>query len=326
METEKDMHEKTSTIRDYLQLFRLPNVFTALADVTMGFLFVHGGLHPVGVYLCLAVASALLYTAGMVLNDVWDVEQDRRERASRPIAAGRIAMPQARRVGVGLLLSGVLFGWTAGYLPGAESLMPWRSGVVATLLALQVVFYDAVLKRTLLGPLAMGGCRLLNVLLGMSVASTVVSVPLLLGFNAAQLLAANGIGLYITGVTWFARREAAVSSRWQLAAATVVMASGIAVLGLIYYALSAEMPKTLANESTWFLLLGLFGFTIVRRCALAVVEPSPQRVQLAVRNAIWSLILLDAAVALLVGPLGWSVAIVALLIPTMVLGRWINAT
>ena len=40
--------------------------------------------------------------------------------------------------------------------------------LVAMLLAGCIVLYDAVLKRTPLAPLAMGACRMLNVLLGMS--------------------------------------------------------------------------------------------------------------------------------------------------------------
>jgi hypothetical protein len=42
---------------DYLRLFRLPNVFTAMADVTMGFLFVQMRLHPWPVYAVLVLAS-----------------------------------------------------------------------------------------------------------------------------------------------------------------------------------------------------------------------------------------------------------------------------
>ena len=133
-------------------------------------------------------------------------------------------------------------------------------------------------------------------------------------------------GVYIAGVTWFARREAATSSRWHLAAATFVIVCGIALLGLVYQALPLEIPKTLAHETTWLLLLGLLAFTIVRRCTVAVVEPSPQNVQLAVKNGIWSLIMLDAAVALLVCQPAWSLVIVALLVPTMFAGRWIAAT
>ncbi len=320
------LSNSAATYRDYLRLARLPNVFTAIADVTMGFLFVQGTLHPPLVFGCLLAASVLLYTSGMVLNDVWDVEQDRRERPERPIASGRVSLRQARRIGFALLIGGMLFGWVAGYLGLVAGAVSWRSGAVATLLAVTVVLYDAGLKRTFVGPLAMGSCRLLNVLLGMSVAMPAAGAALVWGYTAAQLLAATGIGVYIVGVTWFARHEAAESRRMHLAAATLVLASGIAVLGLVYSALPAGAPKALAHESTWFLLLGLLALTILRRCAMAVSEPTPRRVQLAVKNAIWSLIVLDAAVALLVSSPAWSLVIVTLLLPTMLLGQWVEST
>ena len=169
------MTETRSPWRAYLQLMRVPNVFTAVADVTMGFLFVSYRLERWPTYLMLVLASASLYLAGMVLNDVFDVEQDRRERPARPIPSGRVPIGPARRLGFALLASGVVSGWAAGLL--GEVAEPWRVGGVATLLALLVVWYDATLKRTPFGPLAMGGCRLLNVLLGMTAARRCLVTP-----------------------------------------------------------------------------------------------------------------------------------------------------
>ena len=190
---------------DYLRLLRLPNAFTAIADVAMGFLFVHQGLSPPLVFACLAVASVHLYLAGMVLNDVWDVEIDRVARPERPLAAGRISVRTARRLGFGLLTLGVASGWLAGFLGLVPEAIVWRAGVVASLLAINVVLYDGVLKRTVLGPVGMGICRFLNVLLGMAVAAPAGDHSLGLGFASYQFVPAAGIGLYIVGVTWFAR-------------------------------------------------------------------------------------------------------------------------
>ncbi len=320
------MNTNSSRLLDYLRLFRLSNVFTAIADVTMGFLFVHRTLQPWPVFLLLAAASALLYTSGMVLNDVGDVEQDRQERPHRPLPAGRIAVAAARRLGWALLLSGVLCGGLAGVWGLVDPAPIWRSGLVATLLAGCVLLYDGGLKRTPVGPLGMGACRMLNVLLGMSVAAPWTVAPSVLGFGTHHLLAAGGIGLYIVGVTWFARTEATVSRRGSLAAATVVMLAGIGLLGLLHAELPPGFPRTLGRDSTWFLLLGLMAFVIVRRCVVAVAEPSPRRVQLAVRNCLRSLIFLDAAVALLVSQPVWSLVILAYLVPTIVLGLWIEST
>ncbi|MHB8969308.1 MAG: UbiA family prenyltransferase [Pirellulaceae bacterium] len=320
------MNTRSSTLLDYLRLFRLTNVFTAIADVTMGFLFVQGTLRPWPVFLTLAAASSLLYTAGMVLNDVGDVELDRQERPHRPLPAGRVALAVARRLGWVLLISGMLCGTLAGLLGLVDNAPVWRSGLVATLLAGCIVLYDGGLKRTPAGPLGMGACRLLNVLLGMSVAAPWTVAPTVLGYGVHHLLAAGGIGLYIVGVTWFARTEATLSRRWSLGAATLVMLCGIGMLGMLHAEWPSADPRTLPRDSNWFLLLGLLAFVIVRRCAVAVAEPSPRRVQLAVGSCLRSLIFLDAAVALLVSQPVWALVILAYLVPTVVLGLWIEST
>ena len=92
----------------YLQLLRLPNVFTALADVGMGFLVTHpqwavGDGWRLGALLA---ASSSLYLAGMVLNDAFDREIDALERPERPLPSGRIAPATAWRLGLDLVASG----------------------------------------------------------------------------------------------------------------------------------------------------------------------------------------------------------------------------
>jgi 4-hydroxybenzoate polyprenyltransferase len=305
-----------SRLQAYLQLFRLPNIFTAIADVMMGFLFTHPALEPVGLFFLLVAASCLLYTAGMVLNDVFDVEVDRQERPGRPIPSGRISPFAARWLGFELLIVGAALGWLASFFAG-----DLRAGIVASGLALCVLAYDAGLKRTPLGPVAMGGCRFLNVLLGMSLA-----VDPLLGtprpWQEAHLLVAAGIGVYIVGVTWFARREAATSGRWQLALATLVLLAGIALL--------AWLPnwdrRIIVPISRWHVFWGLIAVLIAWRCGRAVITPSPGNVQAAVKHCILSLILLDAVVVFAVRGGFWAVMVMLLTVPAMLIGRWIYST
>ena len=197
----------SSPVRDYLQLVRLPNLFTAVADVAMGFIVAQPwsarrGFEPwqwasLGT---LAAASVLLYAAGVVLNDVFDLEIDRQERPERPLPSGRIAAGAARRLGWTLLWLGV------GTASGAVALVGhFRPGAAAAMLATAIIVYDAWLKRTPLGPLAMGACRMLNVMLGMSAADA----PLCAG----GWLVAGGIGVYVAGVTWLARKKSRQSAR-----------------------------------------------------------------------------------------------------------------
>jgi 4-hydroxybenzoate polyprenyltransferase len=318
--------EHPSRLLAYLRLFRLPNVFTAIADVAMGYFFVSGSLHDWGSLLLLAAASCLLYTAGMVLNDVYDFDIDAKDRPFRPLPSGQISLARARLLGYGMLAVGVGLAFAAGAMAVTRPVLTFRSGMVAVCLATCVVVYDAVLKKTVFGPLAMGGCRFFNVLLGMSIGAVGGWHPLL--FEPTYFMVAGGIGVYIAGVTWFARTEAkAESSRGMLIFGVAVMAVGVMLLAFFpRYATLPGLEYRLESTMVWPLALFLMTVSILRRCLAAVGDPSPERVQAAVKQCIFSLIVLDAAVVLLVAHWAFAIAVLALLVPTFVLGKWVYST
>jgi len=321
-------------IRALLELIRLPNVFTVIADILMGYLFVHPSLAPTPRFLCVLASSIALYWAGMVLNDVFDVEQDRVERPDRPLPSGRISLGMARGLGWGLLAAGVALGFFAGRVaPAAE--LPWRSGVIAMLIAACVVLYDGVFKKSALGPLFMGGCRTGNILLGMSAGPVIhdYATPVL-QFDAAQLSIACGLGLYVAGVTWFARNEAqedgvGSGGRGDLQRGMMVM-----IIGLLWLALFTQTSVCQGGRydlqmkpAIWPLMVLLLGVSVIRRVVSVVMNPSSLGVQVAVRQCILSLIVFDAAICLASrNPWYWSVLIIALIVPMLGLGRWFYST
>ena len=211
----------------YLQLVRLPTVFTAMADVLLGYSLTHvfivgpKGWDDPQRFFGLLASSCCLYLSGMVFNDVFDRKQDAAERPGRPIPSGRVSLTSAVVLGAVLMIAGL----ESAALVGKIRLH------VAGLLALAVLLYDGVLKQTLLGPLAMGSCRFLNVLLGASAHQPQWVPPGLL--VRPQLLAAIGLGVYIVGVTLFARTEARTSSRWQLGLGQLLFNLGIVILGAL---------------------------------------------------------------------------------------------
>jgi len=311
----------------YLRLMRLPNVFTALADVAMGFAFARDWSQPFRasdavLLACLSAASALLYTAGMVLNDLFDYEVDRKERPFRPLPSGQISLGTARALGFGMLGLGVGLGWLAGLAYGGQidQAIPWRSGLIATALAGCVLLYDGFLKRTPLGSLGMGACRFLNVLLGMSVSSTIVGLPL--GYTLPEYLAAAGIGVYVVGITWFARNEAGQSSRASLVAGLATMALGIGLLG---YSLKDRTDLQFEHLHIW-VLLGLLLFPTIRRGLVAVNSLNPGHVQATVKQSIISIIVFDATICIAVAPTAYALSVLALLAPAVILGRWVYST
>jgi 4-hydroxybenzoate polyprenyltransferase len=308
----------------WLQLLRLANVLTVVADVMMGYLVTHGDLQPPLHFALLAAASCLLYLSGMVLNDVFDAEVDARERPERPIPSGRVSRQSAAAVGWAMLTSGVLVAMFTSY--AASDLRP---AMIAVPLAANIVLYDAVFKRTIFAPLLMGGCRMLNVLLGMSLGfmskptfdgATMVQPPWI-----AEWLIAVGIGIYVAGVTIFARTDARESSRGQLVGGLIVLLSGIALLGAVPV-LTTYSPPLVVGPRGWYLLWLVLALVTSRRCAFAIWEPSPQRVQAAVRHCVQSIIVLDAAVcAGYAGPF-WGLVVLALIFPTLMLAQWLKAT
>ena len=283
--------------RAYAQLVRLPNVFTALADIAVGTLALQALRPGLGLF----AASACLYSAGMVWNDYFDVEQDRRERPFRPLPSGRVAPAAAVGLGATLMVLGVLF----------ALLTSRSSAVLAVAIVAGIFLYDGWLKRTWAGPVGMGACRFLNVLLGFS------AVP---GALSGGLLPALVVGTYIVGVTWFARTEARASSRTALTGAAVVMLVALCLA----LPVPAPLPPGTASPLFPYLLVAL-GFLVGVPVVRAINQPVPARVQAAVKRAIFGLIVLDAVLATgLAGTAG--LAVLPLLLPALYLGRWIYST
>jgi 4-hydroxybenzoate polyprenyltransferase len=291
-----------SALRTYAQLVRLPNLPTALADVCLGALAAQALPQRWLSFVLLLLASACLYSAGMVWNDFFDLEQDKRERPFRPLPSGRVTRRQAALFGAALLAAGVF--WAA--LAGAV----W----LALALVAAILLYDGWLKRTPAGPVAMGTCRFLNVLLAVSVSGSLLWP---LGPHLALV-----VGLYIVGVTWFARTEARVSSQAALKGAAGVM--------LAAFVLAIPLPEHLPPGTTsplFYPLLVALGFLAGLPVCSAIASPTPGHVQAAVKRCLMGLVLLDAILATAVaGAVG--LVILVLLAPSLYLNRksWLYAT
>ena len=143
------------------------------------------------------------------------------------------------------------------------------------------------------------------------------------GYGPGELLAAAGIGIYIVGVTWFARSEAGTSRRWMLLTAMLVMSGGAVALGASALLVTVRLR---VDPQLYWLLLALLMFSVLRRCGTAAFDPVPEKVQAAVKHSILSLIWLDAATTLAVAGPVYGIAVAALLIPALVLGRWVYST
>ena len=303
---------KFPTFLAWLQLVRLPNVVTAAADSLAGWLLVTGTLYGPGRWIWLTTASMVLYAAGTALNDVFDFEVDRAERPKRPLPSGQVSRRTAGWFGALGLLIGPALALASGSL---------ASGAVAVALSLCILSYDAGMKHTRIGPLFMGACRGLNLLLGMSHAPA-------LGGEAAWLVAL-AYALFVTGITIISRSEVSGGNRRGLVAG--VIAQDLALLGLIATAMFPRaFPRPDPGRSiVWFLgllVLATTGFIVDLSAWRAFATPTPGFIQKHIKTSLLSLIWLHVGIVAAVR--GWEPAaiVAAFWLPAFILGRWLYST
>lgn len=282
-------------VRDYLELVRVPGIFTAQADILAGFLIAGATAQRIPTFLLLVVASSCFYSAGMALNDAFDVSIDTMQRPGRPIPSGRIALHTAFISGFGLLLLGLFLTRLAGF----------TSFAVGVVLAAAIVTYDGGLKQIeWAGPVNMGACRYLNLLLGLSVA------PL----SPVGLLIPLLTGIHIFGVTTLSRRETEGSDLRGI----VVCGMAIAAAPILYWILwlSGVLPRSLG--------LGLCVVWSVVLSGLLVrltTHPSPENTQGTVKRLLMALVILDGIIVTGACAFSWGLLVWAMLLPVIFISR-----
>jgi 4-hydroxybenzoate polyprenyltransferase len=254
----------------YLELIRPPNVATALADVLAGFAV--GGLENGRALPWLLTATSCLYAGGITLNDVFDRDLDRRERPERPIPSGRVTTASASIFGASLLAAGTVAAFLAGRTAGS----------IALAIVGFVLVYDWWGKhRPVIGPLNMGLCRGLNVLLGMAAVPAAMRVS----WPVAGIVVA-----YIAAVTLVSRGEVLGGARRVIAAALALLAGVLAALT----ALSATAP---GSKIAGLALTGLLAWRVGPAFWRAWQQPAAGPIRHAVVTGVLSLVLVDAVIA-----------------------------
>jgi 4-hydroxybenzoate polyprenyltransferase len=286
-------------VKAYLQLMRLPNVFTAIADIVAGYIMVRGFAGSIAELGALILATSGIYAAGCVLNDYCDREIDARERPSRPLPSGMVSEWEA------LLLSSFLFaaGICGAYLAGPVSFS------LALVIVLLVIVYDTWSKQhPIAGPLNMAACRAGNLLLGMSPALA-FSFPLL--FPLVSFC-------YIFLVTVFSRRETvgnAGSQAW-------LMGGGIVGIFLLFAVLAVK--GDIAADA--FIYLGLLACLVLPSLRRVLRENSAHAVQRSVRSLVLAIPFLDAAYAAAMQGAVAGLPVVFCLLPALLIVRFFYVT
>lgn len=289
-----------STIRGFLILSRPANLPTAVADIWAGAAIAQGLPQVTGEItglILLSLASIFLYASGVVLNDVFDASLDAIERPERPIPRGMVSRQAAFIYGLFLMSSGIL----SAFLQGPQS------GILALFLSFSILLYNGYAKHlSFFGPLAMGICRGINLLLGMSIVA---------GFENWEYGAVPVI--YIFAVTLVSRGEVHGDHKNQLLLAGLLYA--LAVSAVFYL---NPVPWNSLQSAVLGGLILVLGYSIYN----AYRKNTAPAIKQAVVTGVLGIVVLDAGIAAGYAP--WIVVlIILLLLPlAMILKARFNVT
>lgn len=287
----------------FLRLTRPANIVTAISDILAGVAvatYVAGVIDWHSLPL-LVLATIGLYGGGVVFNDVFDADLDRIERPERAIPSGLISEREGALLGTFLLLIGIGSA-AASYL--------YLSGLLAVAIAVAALVYDKWSKHhAVAGPVNMGLCRGLNLLLGMSMWPEALTQY---GYIAVVPV------IYIGAITMISQGEVhGGKSNIMLLAAFFYLI----VISVILY-----LSFTLDNGMYSLLFLILLALLIYPPLLKAYRDPVGKNIGRAVKAGVLALIVMNAAWAAAFGGIFPALAVILLLPVSLFLARLFAVT
>ncbi len=283
-------------LKGYLQLCRPANLPTAAADVLAG-LAIAGISTSRAVFwdvdfkfsldvVLLVLASVLLYAGGVVMNDVFDVAIDTTERPERPIPSGVVPLSHAKFFGLLLLVLGIL---------GAYAVNNY-TGITAGLLALAILSYDKYAKHhSFFGPLNMGICRGINLLLGIAYLQSWEQWP----YCLVPII-------FIFAITMISQGEVHGKNKGN------ILLAGILYVFVVFY-VSLMNQQTAMPFLYQLPFLVLFAGMVLLPLYRAYKDNVPLNIKKAVKAGVISIVVLDAAMAVAHVNLGYALGILLFL-------------
>ena len=179
----------SSTVINYFQLVRIPNIVTTISNILLGYIFFTSiGDFDYYIIFELISISVFLYIGGMIQNDYFDIKIDSKERPSRPLPSNKISKKNA------LILIYISF----SYSLIISFIVGWYTFIITITMVTLIFLYNRLLKNTIWGCINMGIIRSLNVLLGASQSIFLISGDI---FDTRFLIPLLSEFLYVSSIT-----------------------------------------------------------------------------------------------------------------------------
>lgn len=292
-------------LRQYLTLFRLPNVFTAPSNILAGYYAVVEPANANGLHLgILIICSILLYLSGIVLNDYFDIEVDRRERPLRPLPAGTVSK---RKV----LLIGIVFIIAANFI---SLLVSTSTFIIAAILSGTIVSYDYRMKYSVYGPGMMGAARALNVILG----SSPIFLTTVLNINNSARIAVVTVSLFlfVFAISRLSRKEIDETDKVRTAKGSFLMIFAVLAIIIVSGLVGVFLKDLFANLALFAIIMIITFKPLLQRQPL-----SSKDIQRTIKTMVLSIIVLDSAFVSGSAGTAYGLVTVMLIMPAIILSR-----
>ncbi len=284
-------------LKAYLQLLRIPGIFTAASNVVMGFLVSQALDHNQILLIPLVISSGLLYSSGMVLNDYFDYEIDKAQRPTRPLPSGRIPRQSALILGIAFLSCANL----AALFVGTQTVF------LTMIISILILLYNIKLKSVAAsGILILCIIRVLNVSLGITAVE----------FNSNFVLVTIPLAFLVASVSIQGRVE------------TESTTSKVIILNLIMIILSVVSLLTILPQNDnyhYWIFLSMF-IALNTYSSVKFGQKNSKSIQNKITHQLLSIIFLDATLVAGFSSLLYASMIASLFGPAYLLVKKIYIT
>gem|GEM_PF-227694 len=313
-------------LKYYFQLFRIPNIFTVPPDIMAGYFItatIKSNVINYNDLLILGFSSVFLYIGGLITNDLFDFDIDKKERPNRPLPSGKINKNTT------IFLSFLFLG--SGFLLALS--MSLTSALVSVILVMMILSYNYKLKNGVSRPFLMGSIRALNVFYGSTSNNDFLQNSYFNGSSSMDytilvnlLIATVAVFVHIFTLTLISTRETVVEIK-KFKKLINLKNVYVTYLSIFIFILSLGVIF-LSNKILFlsFFIVFLSAVTFIFFKKIKKENLESQDIQFIVKDMIILLILLDAS--FVTGSSGFYLGIitVSFLIPCIIIGKKVQMT
>jgi len=313
-------------LKYYFQLFRIPNIFTVPPDIMAGYFItatIKSNVINYNDLLILGFSSVFLYVGGLITNDLFDFDIDKKERPNRPLPSGKINKNTT------IFLSFLFLG--SGFLLALS--MSLTSALVSVILVMMILSYNYKLKNGVSRPFLMGSIRALNVFYGSTSNNDFLQNSYFNGSSSMDytilvnlLIATVAVFVHIFTLTLISTRETVVEIK-KFKKLINLKNVYVTYLSIFIFILSLGVIF-LSNKILFlsFFIVFLSAVTFIFFKKIKKENLESQDIQFIVKDMIILLILLDAS--FVTGTSGFYLGIitVSFLIPCIIIGKKVQMT